>query len=302
VSAQPQPNRPLRLIVPFSPGGPADILARTLSARLGPAIQQQIVVDARPGAGGNVGAEIAATAPGDGNTLLMIATAHAINSALQQKATYKLLDDFVAVTPVGASPHVLLVYPGVPASNPKELMQFLKTNSAKFNIASSGNGTPGHFAADLFQRMAGVELVHVPYRGGAPAAVDLMAGHVQLFFDNIASALPHVKAGKARPLAVTSARRSNVLPDVPTLDESGLKGFEITSWFGIVAPRGTPDRMRTNLNAAIGTILSGRDVREHLARQGAEPIIASPDEFKAFLASEVSKWRKLVISSGIKVD
>lgn len=296
------PNRPVRLIVPFSPGGLGDVLARTIGQKLSETLGQQFVIDLRPGAGGNVGADIAVNAVADGYTLLVIATAHAINMSLYAKPSYDVVRDFSAVSLFGTAPHLLVVSPSVPAISVQELIALARANPGKLNLASSGNGSAGHLTGELFKIKTGINIVHVAYKGGAPAQLDLMAGRVQLFFDNIAPALPHVKAGKVRALAITSSRRFSVLPEVPTMIESGLPGFVATSWIGVVVPARTPKLIITKLNAAIVDAVKAPTVREHLARQGVDPISNSPQEFSAFLQQEIAKWTTLVKSSGAKLE
>lgn len=296
------PRRPVRLIVPFSPGGLGDVLARTISQKLSETLGQQFVIDLRPGAGGNVGADIAVGAIADGYTLLVIATAHAINMSLYTKRSFDLLRDFSAVSLFGTAPHLLVVSPSVPAMSVQELITLARANPGKLNLASSGNGSAGHLTGELFKIRAGINIVHVPYKGGAPAALDLMAGRVQLFFDNIAPALPHVKAGKVRALAITSAKRISLLPEMPTMIESGLPDFVATSWIGVVAPAGTPKLIIAHLNAAIRDAVKTPTVKEHLARQGVDAVSNSSQEFSGFLQQEVAKWATVVKSSGARVD
>lgn len=296
------PHRPVRLIVPFSPGGLGDVLARAISHKLSETLGQQFVIDLRPGAGGNVGADIAVGAVADGYTLLVIATAHAINMSLYTKRSYDLLRDFSAVSLFGTAPHLLVVSPSVPAVSVQELITLARANPGKLNLASSGNGSAGHLTGELFKIRTGINIVHVPYKGGAPAALDLVAGRVHLFFDNIAPALPHVKTGKVRALAITSAKRLSLLPEMPTMIESGLPDFVATSWIGVVAPAGTPKPIVANLNAAIIDAVKASTVKEHLARQGVDAVSNSSEEFRDFLQQEVAKWATVVKSSGARVD
>jgi tripartite-type tricarboxylate transporter receptor subunit TctC len=301
-SAAQYPVHPIRLIVPFSSGGPADILARAIGEDMTRTLRQQIVVDDRPGAGGNIGAELAKDADADGYTLLLIATAHAINKTLYHHLSYDLERDFAPLSLVGTAPHVLVVSPSVPAHTVNELIALARQKPGALNFASSGNGTPGHLAGEFLTMRADINIVHVPYKGGGPAAADLMAGHVQMFFDNIASARPYVKAGRARALAVTSAARCAELPAVPTMIESGLKDFEITSWFGMVTRAGTPAPATRAITGALSRALNSTAVRKQLALQGATITQSSPAEFERFMRAEVDKWAALVKASGARID
>ncbi|MBA3504909.1 MAG: tripartite tricarboxylate transporter substrate binding protein [Betaproteobacteria bacterium] len=297
------PTKPIRIVVPFPAGGTTDILARAVAQRLSETLGQPAVVDNRPGAGGNIGAELVAKAPADGHTLLMgTVGTHAINASLYSKMPYDHVRDFAPIILVAGVPNVLVVHPSVPVGSVKELIAYAKANPGKLNFASSGSGTSIHLAGELFKTMAGVQMAHVPYKGSAPAVTDLLGGQVQLMFDNLPSALPHIKAGKLKALAVTSATRAAALPDVPTIAESGLAGFDATSWFGLLAPAGTPQPIIARLNNEVAKWLASAEAKEKMAGLGANTAGHSTDEFVRHIAAETSKWAKVVKESGAKVD
>jgi len=300
----PYPNHPVRIVVPFPAGGTTDILARATAQKLTETLGQPFVVENRPGAAGNIGAEIVAKSPPDGYTMLMgTVGTHAINASLYEKMPYDHVKDFVPVVLVAGVPNVLVVHPSVPAKSVQELIAYAKANPGKLNFASSGSGTSIHLSGELFKTMTGVSMQHVPYKGSAPALADLTGGQVQLMFDNLPSALPLIKAGKLRALAVTSLARASALPDVPTVAESGLPGFEASSWFGLLAPAGTPKDVITKVNAEVAKWLATPEAKEKLAAHGA--IVASgltPDDFTRHIASETAKWQKVVKESGAKVE
>jgi tripartite-type tricarboxylate transporter receptor subunit TctC len=297
------PSKSIRLVVPFPAGGTTDILARAVAQRLTETMGQSVVVDNRAGAGGNIGADLVAKAPPDGYTLLMgTVGTHAINASLYAKMPYDHARDFAPIILVAGVPNVLVVNPALPVNSVQELIAYGKANPGKLNFASSGNGTSIHLSAELFKTMTGVQMAHVPYKGSAPALVDLIGGQVQLMFDNLPSALPQIKAGKLKALAVTSAQRSTVLPDVPTVAESGLPGFEASSWFGLLAPAGTPKDIIAKLNGEVVKWLATPEAKERLATQGAIPAGLSPDDFTRHIAAETVKWQKVVKDSGAKVD
>jgi tripartite-type tricarboxylate transporter receptor subunit TctC len=302
-SAQTYPTKPIRLVVPFPPGGATDILARDVAQRLTDAWGQSVIVDNRPGAGGNIGSELVAKSPPDGYTLEMgTVGTHAINASLYAKMPYDNVKDFVPVILVAGVPNVLVVNPSVPVNSVAELIAYAKANPGKLNFASSGNGTSIHLSGELFKVMAGVQMTHVPYKGSAPALQDLLGGQVQLMFDNLPPSLPQIKAGKLRALAVTSSTRALALPDVPTLAESGLPGFEASSWFGVLAPAGTPPAIVTKLNTEIANWLSTPAAREKLTKQGANPAGGTPEDFAKHIAAETAKWAKVVKESGARID
>ena len=301
--AQSYPSRPVRLVVPFPAGGTTDILARAMAEKLSSALGQQFVVDNRPGAGGNIGSDIVAKSPPDGYTLLMgTVGTHAINPSLYPKMPYDHVKDFAPVVLVAGVPNVLVVNPGVPAKTVAELIALAKDKPGSINFASSGNGTSIHLSGELFKLLAGVQIAHVPYKGSAPALTDLIGGQVQIMFDNLPSALPHIKGGKLRALAVTSSKRAPALPDLPTIAESGVAGFEASSWFGILAPAATPRDIVQRINAEANKALHAPDMREKLLAQGAEAVGNSPEFFADYIRSETVKWAKVVKDSGATVD
>jgi len=297
------PSKPIRLVVPFPPGGATDILAREVAKHLTDAWGQSVVVDNRPGAGGNIGSELVAKAAPDGYTLEMgTVGTHAINASLYSKMPYDHIKDFVPVILVAGVPNVLEVNPSLPVNSVQELIAYAKANPNKLNFASSGAGTSIHLSGELFKVMAGVQMTHVPYKGSAPALADLIGGQVQLMFDNLPPSLPQIKAGKLRALAVTSAARAPALPDVPTVAEAGLPGFEASSWFGLLAPAGTPPAIVTKLNAEIAKWLTSPEAKEKLASVGANIAGGTPEDFARHIQAETAKWAKVVKESGAKVD
>jgi len=310
-AAQTYPNKPIRLVVPFPAAGTTDILARDVGQRLTETLGQPVVIDNRPGAAGNVGSDIVAKSAPDGYTLLMCTvSSHAINPGLYSKLPYDHIKDFAPVILVARVPNVLEVNPGVPVYTVADLIKLAKEKPGEINFASSGSGTSIHLSGELFKTMTGVNMVHVPYKGSAPAITDLIGGQVQVMFDNLPSSLQQIKAGKLRAIAVTSAQRSPALPDLPTIAESGLPGFEATSWFGVLAPAGTPPAIVNRLNAEINKWLQSPDGKEKLLAQGAlieprgESVTAggSPEQFAAFIRAETEKWAKVIKASGAKVD
>ena len=302
-SAQAWPSKPVKYIVPFAPGGTTDILARTIGEKLSVALGQPVVIENRPGAGGGVGAEFTAKSPPDGYTIMggTIST-HAINASLYSNLPYDPVKDFTAITLIARVPNMLVVNPDIPARNVSELIALLKANPNKYSFASSGNGTSQHLSGELFKSMAGVEMQHIPYKGSPPALQDVMGGQVAMTFDNITTAWTLAKSGKLRALAVTTAKRSSVAPDVPTLAESGLPGFEIGSWQGVFAPAGVPPEIVRRLNTEIVKILNTPEVKEKLAALGAEVVANSSEDFTTLVKSEVLKWSDVVKKSGAKVD
>jgi tripartite-type tricarboxylate transporter receptor subunit TctC len=297
------PTKSVRIVVPFPPGGTTDILARSVAQKLSEAWGQQVIVDNRPGAGGNIGSDLVAKAPPDGYTLLMgTVGTHAINPSLYAKMPYDHVRDFTPVVLVAGVPNVLVVNPGLPVHSVQELIAYAKANPGKLNFASSGNGTSIHLSGELFKTMTGVQMTHVPYKGSAPALTDLLGGQVQLMFDNLPSSLQFIKAGSLRPLAVTSAARSAALPDLPTLAESGLPGFEASSWFGLLAPARTPKPIVAKIVAAVDAWLETGDAKDKLKSQGAIAMGGSSEAFEKHIATETEKWAKVVKASGAHVD
>ncbi len=297
------PAKAIRYVVPFPAGGPLDIVARAIGQELNKSWGQAVVIDNRPGAGGNIGADLVAKAPADGYTILMGAVStHAINVTLYNKLPYDPIRDFAPVTLITSVPNVLVVHPSVPANNVKELIALAKSRPGQLNFASGSTGSAGHLAGELFNSMAGVRMTHIPYKGAAPAVVDLMAGHVSLMFDNMSSALPNIKATRVRALAVTTLKRSPLLPQLPTISDAGLRGFDIATWFGIFAPAGAPPDIVARLNGEIVRILHTPEMKERLALLGAEPIGNKPDEFAAFVRAEIPKYAKVIQASGARAD
>jgi len=297
------PTRSVRLVVPFPPGGTTDSLARAAAQKLTEAWGQQVIVDNRPGAGGNIGAELVAHAPPDGYTLLMgTVGTHAINASLYSKMPYDHVKDFAPIILVAVVPNVLVVNPSLPVNSVQELIAYGKANPGKLNFASSGNGTSIHLSGELFKSLTGVQMTHVPYKGSALALTDLVGGQVQLMFDNLPYSLAFIKAGKLKALAVTSTTRAVALPDVPTMVEAGVPGFEASAWFGILAPAGTPRDVVMRTNTEVVKWLASPDAREKLAAQGAIAAGGSPEDFARHIAAETAKWAKVVKESGAKVD
>ena len=305
-SANAQPAYPLktiRYVVPFPAGGPLDIVARSIGQELTKSWNQPVIVDNRPGAGGNIGADLVAKAPPDGYTILMGAVStHAINVTLYSKLPYDPIKDFAPVTLITSVPNVLVVHPSLPVKTVADLIALAKARPGQLNYASGSTGSAGHLAGELFDSMAGVKMTHIPYKGAAPAVIDLIAGHVSLMFDNLSSALPNIKAQRVRAIAVTTLKRSPLVPELPTISESGLRGFDVSTWFGIFAPAGTPPDIVGRLNGEIVRILHTNEMRERLALLGAEPIGNKPDEFAAFIKAEIPKYAKVIKASGAKAD
>ncbi len=301
--AQAWPSKPVRLIVPYPPGGSADILARAIGQKLAEGLGQQVVIDNRPGAGTAIGAEATAKAAPDGYTVMLgTVSSHAINPALTPGLKYDPVRDFAPVSLVASIPFALIVHPSLPVHSVKELIALAKSKPGALNFSSAGNGTSNHLAGELFKSMTGTYMVHIPYKGSAPALNDLIAGQVQLMFDLVLTTAPHVKSGAVRALAVTGRERSAALPGVPTVAESGVPGYEVSAWFGIFAPAGTPTAVIGTLNAETVKALRQPDLRERMASQGAEPVTSTPEQFTAYVKEELAKWTRVVRASGMKVD
>lgn len=300
--AQTYPERPLRFVIPFPPGGGADNLARIVGQAAGEKLNQQIVIDNRAGAGGNIAAEVVSKAAPDGYTLLQANVSHAISTSLYKKLNYDLLHDFVAVTQLASIPFLLAVHPGTSIASVKELTARAKAKPGELAYGSSGSGGPSHLAMELYKSMAGVDVRHIPYKGAAPIAADLISGQIHMTFFTVSAALPHVASGRVRPIAIASARRSPLAPDVPTFVESGLPGFEATTWFGVMAPRGTTRPVIGRLHAVFTGVLKAPEVRERILKQGFEIVGSTPEEFASHVKSEIPKWAKVVKASGASVD
>ena len=303
-AAQAWPSRPVRIVAPYAAGGPIDISARLLAGKLQESLGQPVVVENRPGAGGNLGVDYVAKSPPDGYTLVIGAIAtHAINPTLMGSVPYDPIRDFRHVALMVQVPNILIVNLDLPAKSVAELVALAKARPGKLDFGSGSTGSTGHLAGELFKGMTGTYMVHIPYKGSAPATLDLMAGRVQLMFDNLASALPNVRSGKVRALAVTTKARSGFLPDLPTLDESGLKGFDMTTWWGVMAPGRTPPAVVERLNGEILKALQAPEVRDRLRNMGSEtPTVRTPDQFTAFVAAEQKTYAELVKRSGAKPD
>ncbi|MBV9191342.1 MAG: tripartite tricarboxylate transporter substrate binding protein [Betaproteobacteria bacterium] len=301
--ACPASAQSVRFVVGFTPGGPSDILARALGAKLTETLGQTVVVENRPGAGGNLAAEVVAKSPPDGNTwLLGNNSILATNQALYSHLGYDPVKDFAPVALVAIQPNILVVHPAVPARSAKELIAYAKANPGKLNYASTGAGVAAHLSAELFKTMAGVDMVHVPYKGAQPALTDVIAGQCQLMFATSASVLPYIKAGRLRALAVTTSQRSPSMPDLPTLAEAGVPGFESITWHGVVVPSATPAATVERLNRAINAALKDKELAGRLEALGAEIAGGSPQDFADYIQREIPKWTKVVKDSGAKAE
>ena len=302
-AAQPYPNRPIRFVVPFAPGGSTDTLARTLGQKLTDALQQQVVVDNRSGANGNIGMEIVARAAPDGYTIVLGYIANlGIGPGLYARLPFDPVKDYAPITQVASSPNILAVHPSLPVKSFREMIAYAKTNPKKLNFASSGVGSIGHLTGELLNRSAGVDMVHVPYKGSGQAVIDLLGGQVQTMFSGMSSVMQHIKAGKLRALAVTGAQRSPAVPEVPTIAESGFPGFEATAWYGVLATARTPKTIVNRLHDEIVRALALPEVRERLNNVGFELVGSTPDEFAAFIKSEITKWTKVVRAAKISAE
>ena len=302
-AAQSFPTKPIRVIVPSPPGDCSDVVARLIGEKLTAAWGQQVVVDNRPGAGGRIGTEAAAKAPADGYTWIMgNAGSHGINGGLYRNLPYDLEKDFAPITQIMRSPNVLVVAPSLGVGSVAEFIALLKKNPGKYSYGSGGNGSSAHLSAELFKSMAGVDILHVPYKGATLALTDLIAGNIVMFMGNLPPALGHIKAGRIKALAVTTASRSKFVPDLPTVDEAGLKGFETVAWFGLLAPAGTPVEIIGRTREEVARIIQTPELRARIDSLGAEPVGNTPPQFAAVIRADIAKWRKVVADANIRVD
>src|SRR5688572_10457063 len=300
--AQAYPSRPVKIVVPFAAGGPADIYARAIGEKLQAALGQSFVVENKPGGGAVIGTDLVAKSPADGHTLLMMSNTHTVNESLLGDKPYQLLRDLVPVAPVNYSDLVMVVHPTVPAQTLAEFLALAKSKPGGLNYASSGPGTPYHMAGELFKAMAGVDIVHVPYKGSSGARTDILGGQVQMMFDAITTMAPNVRAGKLKALGTSGRARSSVLPDVPTVAEAGVPGYESVIWLGIMAPAGTPKPIVDRLNAEITKAANAPEMKETWAKQGAVAMSMNPEEFGRFMREDIDKWARIVKLSGAKPD
>lgn len=296
------PQKPMRIVVPFPAGGTTDILARAIGQKLTEQWKQQVIIDNRPGAGANIGAEVAARSPPDGYTLFGISTAHTINPSLYSRLAYDPIRDFAPVTNVAVVSQILTVHPSLPVKSVKEFIAYAKSRPGELNYSSAGNGSQPHLTAELFKSMTDVGIVHVPYKGAPPAMVDLLAGQVALTFATAPSAVPYIRTGKLRALGVSTPKRINALPDIPTIAEAGVAGFEAVGWNGLVVPAATPTAIIERLHSTIVKIVEEPAMRKYLADQGADPWTMTPAQHGDYIKSEVAKWAKVVKASGAKID
>jgi tripartite-type tricarboxylate transporter receptor subunit TctC len=299
--SQDYPNRPVRWILGFAAGGPTDIVVRIIGQHLSEKLGQQFVIENRPGAGGNLATQAVVAAPPDGYTILAIAHVHAINATLYKQLPYNFIRDIEPVAGMVQMPNVMEVHPSLPVKSVAEFIGYAKANAGTLSYASAGNGTSAHLATELFKAMTGIQLLHVPYRGSGPALVDIMSGRVQVMFDTLSSSIPHIRDGKLRALAVTTATRSEALPDLPTVADT-VPGFEVTAWFGVGAPKGTPPEIVSRLNREVGAALTDPKIKARFAELGAVPFVATPAEMVRHVATETEKWGRAVSFSGATVD
>ena len=299
---QPWPSKPIRLLVGFPAGGPTDIVARLVADRVSTQINQRIVVDNRPGAAGNIAVELLAKANPDGHTLLYSSNAIALSPGLYTKLGYDPLKDIAPVTEIGAGQLIFLVHPSLPAKTAQEFVDYAKQRPGQLNYGSSGTGGLSHLSGALFSNLAQIDIVHVPYKGGNPAMIDVIAGQIQMLYSTILQSQPHIKSGKLRPLAVTTAKRSRAAPELPTMDEAGVKGYEVAGWYGMIAPLKTPQPIVDRLNKTVVQILHSPEVAPRLAADGSEPVGSTPQQFGQHIRTEVAKWAKLTKQMNIRMD
>jgi tripartite-type tricarboxylate transporter receptor subunit TctC len=301
-ASQDFPTRPVKIVVPSSAGGGSDTTARLLAQKLSEMYGQQVIVDNRPGAGNVIGTEAVAKSAPDGYTLLMAINNHAINASLYQKLPYDPIKDFAPISLVVTYPHILVVHPSLPARSVRDLVRLARSNPGQINYASSGNGTGAHFAGELFKLSAKIEMAHIPYKGISGAVIDLVAGAVQVMFPNPLTSMSQIRAGKLRALAVTTAKRSQAVPELPTMQESGIANYELSSWIGLLAPRATPNAVVSKLSRTVTQVMQSPDVRARLASEGADPVGSTPEAYASFLGAEVDKYARLVKKIGLRID
>ena len=301
-SAPDYPARPIRLIVPFAPGGGTDITARTIAQKLTERWGQQVIADNRPGANGTIGADLIAKAAPDGYTFGMISSSHSVNPSLMKKLTYDLVQDLAPITQATSQPYALVVHPSLPARSMKELIALARARPGALNYGSSGTGGLSHLSGALLGSLAKVNIVHVPYKGGNPAMIDVIAGQIQMLYSTLLQAQSHIKSGKLRALGVTTAQRSPAAPQLPTMQEAGIAGYEVAGWYGVVAPAKMPPAIVTRLSQEIARILQAPEVRDRMSADGSEPVGSTPEQFGAHIKSEVAKWRKLIQEAGIRAE
>ena len=300
--AQDYPNKPIRFIVPQPPGGTSDIVARAFAQKLAENVHQQVVVDNRAGASGTIGTDLAAKSTPDGYTIVLAYTTHTTTPGIYGKLPYDPVADFAPVTILTAAPLLLVVHPKIPVTTVKELIAYAKPRPGELNFCSAGNGSGSHLAGELFNTMTGVKLTHIPYKGSGPASTELIGGQVQLMFAGIVPIDPHVKAGRLRAIAVSSPQRAASIPQIPTIAEAGLPGFEVVGWYGVLAPARTPPAIVARLNRELLAILQTPEIRDRLKREGAEPVGNSPAEFTAFLKTDLARWAKVIKTAGARLD
>ena len=299
--AQTYPARPVRIVVPFSPGGGTDILARLIAQKLTQSLGQQVIVDNRPGAGSRIGTEIVVRATPDGYTFLMVSATYAVNAAIY-RLDFDPAKDLLPVAQMASVPFVLVAHPSLPASNVKELIALAKAKPGQIIYASTGNGSSPHLAGELLAMMTNVRMVHVPYKGGGPAMIDLLSGQVQLLFNTVVQSLPHINSGRLKPLAVGSLKRSSVLPQVMTIDESGVRGYDVTNWFGLLVPGKTPQSIVARINRDVVQHLQAADFKAQLVKQGAEPAGGTPADFGKLIRGDIAKFSRIVKAAGIRIE
>ena len=296
------PNRPIRFLVGVVPGGATDILARIFGQKLGEAWQQNVVIDNRPGANQIVAADLTAKAAPDGYTLQMIPAGFAINPAMHRKLPYDPIRDFTAISMVAMVPNVMVVHPSIPVKTVNDFVAYARARPGQLSYGSSGVGSPSHLCGELLSAVARIQMTHVPYKGQGQAMIDLLGGHLKVAFPSIPASIPHIKTGKLVALGVATGKRSSSLPDVPTIDESGVKGYEVSGWYGVIAPPKMSKPLLAKLNGELNRILQAPDVRQTMSQQGADPVGSTPEEFAAAIAADIAKWKKIVAAAGIKAE